>query len=135
MQRAITPFRYKDIDLDFGIHPVTMDIDTTTDEIAINRALKNLLLTKFYEKPFQPRFGSQVFGMLFEPVDYIVASNLDSAIRIAIQNFEPRVIVLSVKAIPDYDRNGYTITLNYKINNSLQDEKISQFNFFLERLR
>jgi phage baseplate assembly protein W len=134
MQKAVTK-RYSDLDLDFGIHPVKKDIDTVTDEVAINRALKNLLLTRFFEKPFRPNFGSQVFEMLFEPVDLIVASNIESAIRVAIQNFEPRVTVIRVEATPDNDNNGYEISLMYSINNSILEDQLSEFKFFLERLR
>jgi phage baseplate assembly protein W len=120
--------------LDFGIHPVKKDIDTTTDEVAINRALRNLLLTNYFEKPFNPRFGSPIFGMLFEPVDFIVASTIESGIKYAVQNFEPRISLISVQALPDYDNNGYTIRINYSINNAT-DNRISVFQFFLERIR
>jgi len=135
MQIAKTPYRYKDIDLNFGIHPVKKDIDTVTDEVAINRSLKNLLLTRYYEKPFSPRFGSPIFQMLFEPVGLTMAAAIESGIKYAVQNFEPRVRLLSIQTRPDYDNNGYSISIQYEINNSTNENSIATFAFFLERLR
>jgi len=67
-------------------------------------------------------------------VDYIVASTIESGIKYAVQNFEPRIRLISVQALPDYDNNGYTIRIDYSINNAT-DNRISVFQFFLERIR
>ena len=48
---------FRDIDLDFNRNPVTNDINVVENVIAIKRAVKNLVLTNFYERPFQPELG------------------------------------------------------------------------------
>ena len=39
---------YKDVDLLFDVHPVTRKINTLTNNRAISRALKTLVLTNYY---------------------------------------------------------------------------------------
>ena len=58
--------KFKDIDLDFGRHPVTNDVNTIEDAIAIKRSVRNLIQTNFYERPFHPELGCGVRGLLFE---------------------------------------------------------------------
>jgi hypothetical protein len=48
---------FKDIDLDFERNPVTNDVNTVDNVVAIKRAVKNLIQTNFYERPFQPELG------------------------------------------------------------------------------
>jgi len=47
-------------------------------------------------------------------------------------NFEPRVQISNITAIPDADRNAYGITLEFFIINNANPVTI---NFFLERIR
>jgi hypothetical protein len=58
--------QYKDLDLNFTAHPVTKDVVKRTGNAAIIGALRNLILTNLYEKPFQPVYGSRIRGLLFE---------------------------------------------------------------------
>ena len=58
--------KFRDIDLDFGRHPVTNDVNMVEDAIAIKRSVKNLIQTNFYERPFHPELGCGIREMLFE---------------------------------------------------------------------
>ena len=60
---------YSDIDMDFSSNPVTQDIYKKTNVEAVKQALKNIMLTPFYSKPFAPNYGSPIAGLLFEPMD------------------------------------------------------------------
>ena len=57
---------YSDLDLTFNMHPGKKDLLISTGEIAVVRALKNLLLTNYYEKPFNPDYGSNIRKLLRE---------------------------------------------------------------------
>ena len=46
--------RYADIDFRFKPHPVTGDVTIKYDSDAITRAVRNIVLTNFYERPFTP---------------------------------------------------------------------------------
>jgi phage baseplate assembly protein W len=85
---ALTTREYKDLDLNFRAHPVTKDVVKRTGNAAIIGALRNLILTNLYEKPFQPSFGSRVRGLLFEDVSFITANILQTEISNVIANFE-----------------------------------------------
>lgn len=123
---------FRDLDLNFTIHPVKKDINIFKNEFAIINSIKNLVLTNFYDRPFQPDLGSNVRKLLFEQVDSIVAAQLERAISEVIGNFEPRAQVSRVDAVPSPDENLYKIRLEFFIIN--QPDPVT-INFFLERIR
>jgi hypothetical protein len=123
---------YKDLDLNFLVHPVRKDINKLTNQMAIINSIKNIILTSHYEKPFNPDFGSNVRKLLFENLDVITASALEREIEQTISNFEPRVRVTSVRAKPDFNNNGFSIQMEFYIINQTSPVSIS---FLLERLR
>jgi phage baseplate assembly protein W len=124
--------RYSDLDLNFTVHPVKKDINKHTDEMAVINALKNLILTNHYERPFQPDIGSNVRKLLFENLDIVTAAALEKEITQTINNFEPRVSVLGITVLPDFDNNTFNVTLNFNIINRTEPVTIS---FLLERIR
>ena len=106
---------FRDLDLNFTIHPVRKDINVYKNEFAIINSIKNLVLTNHYERPFQPEIGSNIRRMLFEQVDSITAAQIEREITEVIGNFEPRAQVSRVDAIPSPDENLYKIRLEFFI--------------------
>ena len=82
---------YRDLDLNFKIHPIRKDINKHTAEMAVINSIKNLVMTQHYEVPFQPEVGSNIQKLLFEPLDSVTGSLVEMEIKQTIQNFEPRV--------------------------------------------
>ena len=123
---------YSDLDLNFAIHPVKKDINKHTGEMAVINALKNLILTNHYEKPFFPDYGSNVRRLLFENLDIITATALEKEITQTIQNFEPRVQVINLNVTPKFDDNAFQVELLFNIINRTEPVSIS---FLLERSR
>jgi phage baseplate assembly protein W len=124
--------KYSDLDLNFTIHPVKKDINIFTNELAVINALKNLILTNHYERPFQPELGSNVRKLLFENLDIITAAALEKEISQTITNFEPRVEIEDISVAPNYDKNSYGVTLRFNVINTTEPVTIS---FLLERIR
>ena len=60
---------YQDLDLDFIAHPVRKDIVKKTGPDAVARAIRNLVLTNFYDRPFRPYIGSNAQKLLFENIN------------------------------------------------------------------
>lgn len=106
---------YSDIDMDFNINAVTGDVGKKLDINSVKQAIKNLILTKPYEKPFHPEIGSQVYGLLFEPLDGLTANTINKVILNLIENWEPRVKVLSLTVNPDFDTNTYNLSIEFDI--------------------
>jgi phage baseplate assembly protein W len=123
---------YSDLDTLFAPNPVTGDINPIRDTEAIKKSVINLILTNFYERPFQPEIGCNVRGLLFEPADPVTMSDLEDAATQVLENFEPRVAVLNVSATDDADNNSYTMTIQFQI---LSTEQVSDVTTVLERLR
>ena len=129
---ALNVRTYKDLDLNFTAHPVTKDVVKRSGNAAIIGALRNLLLTNRYEKPFQPDYGSRIRNLLFEDVSFITANVLKSEIELAISNFEPRVGIDAIKVEAQPEENRYAVTLRFYINNLEQPVTITMF---LEKVR
>ena len=53
---------WADLDLKLTPHPRNGDIIPLRDEKAIKNAVKNLLQTNFYERPFQSTLGANLRG-------------------------------------------------------------------------
>jgi phage baseplate assembly protein W len=123
---------FRDLDLNFNIHPVKKDINTFNNEYAVINSIKNLVLTNHYERPFQPELGSNIRRLLFENIDSVVASVIENEITEVINNFEPRAQVSKVTAVPSPDENRYNVELEFFVINSANPVTIS---FFLERIR
>ena len=68
---------FKDLDLNFTIHPVKKDINKNIGTMAIVNSIKNLILTNHYEKPFHPEIGSNVRRLLFDNLDTVTASAIE----------------------------------------------------------
>ena len=123
---------YKDLDLNFTAHPVKKDVTRHYNEKAIINSVKNLVSTNFYERPFRPDIGSGVRNILFEMVDSVSGAALERQISEVIRNFEPRVSIERITAVPAPDQNGYKVELSFFIINLANPITI---NFFLERIR
>ena len=123
---------FKDLDLNFTIHPVRKDINRVIGPMAVVNSIKNLILTNYYERPFQPDVGSNVRRLLFENLDNITAITLKNEIERTILNYEPRAQVKDINVKADFDNNGFKVYLEFFIVNQTQPIII---NFLLERIR
>jgi len=125
--------QYRDLDLFFGRKPVSKDINVVTDITNIKRAVRNLVLTNVYEKPFHPEISSGIRGMLFENMTPLTSIVLTKKVEDVIENFEPRVRLMGVSARPNLDRNEYEMTIEFFIKNF--PTELITVDVFLERLR
>ena len=123
---------YVDLDLDFFCHPTTKDVTKKVGAEAIKRSVRNIVFTNFYEKPFQSQIGSDVRGILFEPITPLSQIYLKDAIELAITKFEPRVQLQSVSVTGDIDNNGFNVRIEYIILNRQLPVVTTMF---LERIR
>jgi len=109
---------YSDIDFTFTKKPVVGDIALSYDSQAVIRSIRNILLTRHYEKPFNPNFGSNIDALLFEMVSPLSVSSLETEIRSAIENYEPRATINEVVVTALPDNNAYNVNLSFYIENA-----------------
>lgn len=122
---------YLDVDLTFNKKPAG-DIYKKRDAAAVKQSVKNLLLTDHYEKPFNPFFGANLRGMLFELADEDTESEVINNIINAVNEFEPRVEVQDISVIVLPDQNDMRVTIIFQI---ISTEEIVTFTTNLSRLR
>lgn len=123
---------YSDLDLDFIRNPATNDVKILSGDSSIKRSLYNLMKTNYYERPFQSRIGSDIPRLLFEPTTSITQIQLEKAIRICVENFEPRIRLQNVRVSYDPDEYGFNVRLEYVIINKNAPAVTT---LFLERIR
>ena len=106
---------FKDLSMSFQVNPLNYDLIATKNETAIARSIRNLIFTLRGERFFNSNLGSGVSKVLFENMDEITASVLQDEIKNTIDNYEPRVDLISVDVSPNYDTNEFYTTITYNI--------------------
>ena len=96
------------------------------------RALRYLLQTNHYERPFHPEVGGNISKLLFEPITFATTLRIKQVIKETINNWEPRVKVNEIIVEAKEDQNGYVIAIRFHIVNEEVERKTI---FFLERSR
>ena len=110
---------YQDIDLTFA-KKASGDVFKKENSAAVKQAVKNLLLTNFSEKPFQPRFGGNLNSLLFALNTDVDDAELKEQIAEAIQTFEPRAEVLNITSNLNEDSHEIKVTVTFKVINTSQ---------------
>mgnify|MGYP000968981270 CR=1 FL=1 len=123
---------YSDIDMVFNIHPVKEDLVISTNEAAIIRAVKNLVLTNHYERLFQSEIGSNISKMLFELISPLTANIVQREIYDVINTFEPRITNLKVDVDVSPDELTLIATIQFYIKNYTTSTVVEMV---LERIR
>ena len=124
---SLRKITYKDFDLSFKRHPVTGKLIIKKDDDAVKQAVKNVVLTNRFERPFHPEFGGDVRSSLFENFTSISQSQLQNKITNSIENYENRVQLVSdgnreAVIIQEYpDQNGLAITIRFRNVATLND--------------
>jgi phage baseplate assembly protein W len=124
---------FKDISMSFSLNPLNSDIVAITDVTAINRSIRNLVLTSPGERPFSPDLGSEVSRSIFENMDPLYADLIKDQITETIQRFEPRVNLRRVDVTPNYDNNEYSVRISYLVVGI--DVPPQKLNFVLQSTR
>ena len=146
--------QYSDLDLSMQLYPIVRrlirqeilsngnikvledqelgDIVPLFDIDAVKASVKNLILTNYNERPFQPKIGSNLINYLFEPVNRLTVVAIQESIKRIIQRSEPRVDSVIVDVIDDSDRNRYDVTIYFRIINI--DTEVD-FTIYLTRIR
>ena len=123
---------YLDLNLSFTKNPATKDVARLFDVQAIKRAVKNIILTNKYERPFNSDFGCNLRGFLFENITEPLLVLIKDRISMAIEKYEPRVSVEDVVVQDDEENNGLNIMVSFMVNGVEQPITVSTF---LQRVR
>jgi phage baseplate assembly protein W len=122
---------YTDINLNFIPHPLTGDLTNIYDEECIITELYNLFSYRIGEFLMQPKEGSGVSELLFEPDVTTTRLAIKTRVEAFIRRKSPRITLVSCNVYSDQE-DGYEIEVIYKTNN-VQEEQTSTV--YLKRVR
>lgn len=123
---------WSDLDLSLILHPIRKDIVPLKDDNAIRNAVKNLLLTNFYERPFNHNIGANLRALLFEPADAITRMAIKDNIERTLTQHEPRIKILDIQVKDLSDQNAYNILVKFLIKEFDKQEDVE---IVLRRIR
>ena len=114
------------IKLPFGKPNGLFSQSFTTEEQAVSN-LKNLLLTRKGERPFQPLFGSDVYSLLFENMDNDLNERLTDTLSEDIKFWLPYIVIDNVDVQSEPDRNFVKIELRFRVTEQGANQQITVF--------
>jgi len=124
---------FKDISSSFQISPINFDLISIKNETAIARSIRNLIFTLPGERFFNQNLGSRISNSLFENINNTSAGIIQDEIENTIQNYEPRVDLISVEVLPNYEEYSFDVNITYNIVGI--DVLSQQLTFALEQTR
>ena len=122
---------YRDIDLSFIVR-ANGEVYKKIDAGAVKQAIKNLILTNHFEKPFLPLYGGNLRDLLFELAHSSIGEEITSNITRAIESYEPRAKIVDIRVDNRADYNSIGVTVEFRIVNT---EETVIFTTTLVRLR
>ena len=109
---------FSDVSVTFTPHPVTGKLPVLKNADAVKRAVRNLILTNFGERQYDPLYGGNIRAMLFENADDpLLQDQLKRQIEVAIKNYEKRARVESVAVDVRPDSNTIAVRIRFMIVN------------------
>ena len=124
--------RYSDLNLQMIPHPLKKDIIPLKDDAAVKNAVRNLLLTNFFERPFNSTMGANLRGLLFEPNDAITRLAIEDGIRNVLEQHEPRIENINILVETTANENEYRVVVVFSIK---EDDSVQDIEINLRRLR
>ena len=104
---------YTDLDLDLDIHPSSRDVSKLRDVSAIIRSVRNLVLTAYYDTPFQPAKGNFVANALFENDIPEMEQFVRNEVLNMVNFYEPRARQVEVTADYDISNNAIQVDIGF----------------------
>ena len=103
-----------------------------SDPVAdLDRAIEIVLMTAPGERLMRPQFGCSIWELLFEPVTPGLLGLISQAVRRALAQWEPRIVVESVDPVPDpEDHSLIRIAIGYRIK-STNDRRNLVYPFYV----
>jgi len=90
-------------------------LSTVTGEDSVRQALLLLISTRPGERVNRPSYGCDLYRLVFAPADDTTAGLAMHYVRQAVAQWEPRVDVVELDAVPQVDPPAIEIELSYRL--------------------
>jgi len=118
--------------MSFATHDTTKDLSVLKNENSVKQAIKNLILTDVFERPFQPGIGCNIRNVLFELFSPQTSDRAKTYIRETIEQYEPRASIKDISVSPNVDQNSLAATIKFSIINTVE---IQNLTVLVDRIR
>ena len=118
---------YKDMAFSMFANPMSGDIGKKTGAAAVKGAILSILKTNYNERLFDPEFGSDIRGSLFEQMNPITEQRMRKKVEAAIARHEPRAEVLGVSVKAQEEQNRYEISVVFNVASEAETQKLTTY--------
>jgi len=103
------------------------DIGKKTGANAVKGAILSILKTNHHERLFNPEFGSDIRGSLFEQMNPITEQRMRKKVEAAIARHEPRAEVLGIEVVAQEEQNRYEINVVFNVASEAETQKLTTY--------
>ena len=123
---------YTDIDLSFSRHPGTKDVLKKYDIEAAKAAIRNIVLSSRYDKPFDPDFGLSIKSALFELNTVALNTIIKRQLEDQIMQYDARVQLEDIQFNNKVDDHTLELSIYFYI---IGFPNLQSVNISVERVR
>ena len=116
---------YRDIAFSFFANPMSGDVGKKLGASAVKQAILSILKTNHNEHLFDPEFGTDIRGSLFEQMNPITEQRMRKKIEVAIARHEPRAEVLGITVNAQEEQNRYEVSILFNVTSVAEVQKIT----------
>ena len=118
---------YRDIAFSLFANPMSGDVGKKTGAAAVKQAIVAILKTNHHERLFNPEFGSDIRGSLFEQMNPITEQRMRKKVEAAIARHEPRAEVLGITVTGQEEQNRYEISVVFNVASVAEVQEITTY--------
>ena len=118
---------YKDMAFSMFANPMSGDVGKKVGASAVKGAILSILKTNYNERLFDPEFGSDIRGSLFEPMNPITEQRMKKKIEVALARHEPRAEVLGITVKAQEEQNRYEISVVFNVASVAEPQKVTTY--------
>ena len=118
---------YRDLAFSMFANPMSGDVGKKVGASAVKGAILSILKTNYNERLFDPEFGTDIRGSLFEKMNPITEQRMRKKIEAAIARHEPRAEVLGVSVRAQEEQNRYEVSILFNVASVAEIQKITTY--------
>ena len=118
---------YKDLSYSLFANPMSGDVGKKTGAAAVKGAIVSILKTNYNERLFDPEFGTDIRGSLFEPMNPLTEQRMKKKVEVALARHEPRAEVLGISVKAQEEQNRYEISVVFNVTSEAEPQKVTTY--------
>ena len=118
---------YKDLSYSLFANPMSGDVGKKTGASAVKGAIVSILKTNYNERLFNPEFGSDIRGLLFEQMNPLTEQRMKKKVEVALARHEPRAEVLGISVKAQEEQNRYEISVVFNVASVAETQKLTTY--------